>query len=176
MRQKQLCVRIPAYFHVRSKFMTSYLRLSRARSVINVIAFYQLPLKGRSWVQIPVSAKPRRKTGGEDNHGSKSSLVCELLGPIDGIFQIQSGPTLSVQTNKLIHWISYFLCRIYKQFGKMTTKIYHDDATCLDCVQQGFQVWHYQWQFCLLFCRSIVFTHDFLLPLLSDEYRMNSQK
>ena len=35
---------------------------------------------------IPALAKSRRKTGGEDNHGGKSSLVCELVGPIDGIF------------------------------------------------------------------------------------------
>ena len=51
------------------------------------------------WVQIPASAKPRRKTGGEDNHGGKSSLVCELVGPIDGIFYIDLVWAYPLRTN-----------------------------------------------------------------------------
>ena len=46
------------------------------------------PIKGRSWVQIPAWPKPRWNTGGEDNHGGRSSRVTELVGPIDGIFKI----------------------------------------------------------------------------------------
>ena len=62
----------------------------QCRLVNNFIAFYnRIPLK----VQISASAKPRRKSGGEDNHGGKSSPVCRLVGPIDVILNIAMSDT-----------------------------------------------------------------------------------
>ena len=78
MRYKQICIHIPAYFHVRPKFLTSYSQLRSSGKNTDI-----------GWRVVgsnPGLTKPRRKTGGEDNNGGKSFLVCELVGPIDWIF------------------------------------------------------------------------------------------
>ena len=80
-RNKFATTYLPTSLWDQNSWLPTYEHAERRRSVLNFIPFYYLPLKARLWVQIPASAKPRRKTGGEDNHGGKRSLVCEVVGP-----------------------------------------------------------------------------------------------